>query len=181
MLKSFGCSTEISGAISAMKTTNPTIASPVHDFGLRTRSTSQPGTRSRPRRNVRGAADGRSSATESSEIGSTCDIRVYATGTSARAQPRVEEEVEKVHDQVRDDHADGENDEDRLGERVVVAEHRLLERVAGAGIAEDVLDEDESSDRAREQRGEAVERRQDRVPARVPCHDAPVAQPFCVR
>ena len=56
--------------------------------------------------------------------------------------------------------------EDRLRERVVVAEHRLLQRVAGARVAEDVLDEDEAADRARELRGEAVERRQDRVARR---------------
>ena len=64
---------------------------------------------------------------------------------------------------------------------VVVPEHGLLERQAGAGVAEDVLDEDEPADSAREQRGEAVQRRQDRVPPRVPRHDPAVAQPFGVR
>src|SRR5207248_3894388 len=72
---------------------------------------------------------------------------------SARTQARVEDEVEDVHDQVGDDHADREHDEDRLRERVVVAQHRGLQRVAGAGVAEDVLDEHEAADRAREQRG----------------------------
>src|SRR3954452_17454810 len=173
MLKSFGCATEIRGAISAMSTTNATIARPVHDFGLRSRSTSHPGTRSRPRRMVAGTAAGRSSERGWSEIGSTCDI---SRRTSARAQSRVEDEVEDVHDQVRADHADREDDEERLRERVVVAEHRLLERVAGARIAEDVLDEDEAADGAREQRGESVQRRQDRVAASVARHHSTVAQ-----
>ena len=67
-LKSFGWSTEISGAISAMKTTKPTMASPMHDFGFRSSSTNQPGTRSRPNRRRGGAVMVTFSA------GSSCDI-----------------------------------------------------------------------------------------------------------
>ena len=139
MLKSFGWATEISGAISAMTTTNATITRPVHDFGLRSRSTSQPGTL----QPARAGAAPRRGQIERDRVESA---------SSAGAQARVEDEVEDVHDQVRDDHADGEHDEQRLRERIVVAEHRLLERVAGARVAEDVLDEDEPADGAREQR-----------------------------
>src|SRR3954464_13013282 len=170
MLKSFGWSTEISGAINAITMTNASIARPVHDLGLRTSSSSQPGILNRPRR--RGIAAGGSSA-----IGSSCVI----SSPSARPQPWVEDEVEHVHDQVREDHAHGQHDEERLGERIVVAEHRLLERVAGTGVAEDVLDEDESADGAREQRREPVERRQDRVAPGVARHHAAVGQALCVR
>ena len=85
----------------------------------------------------------------------------------ARAHARVEDEVEQVHDEVRDDHADREHQQQALRERVVAAERRLLQREAGARVAEDELDEDEAADGGRELRGEAVERRQDGVAAGV--------------
>src|SRR5436189_1667668 len=134
-LNPFGSLTEISGAISATITTNASIVRPSRDLGLPSSRTSQPGTRS-CRRVRRGGA-----ASSSSSVGSNCDIR---TGTSGRAQPRVEDEVEDVHDEVGEDHADREDDEERLREGVVVSEHGLLQGVAGARVAEDVLDEDEA-------------------------------------
>ena len=82
----------------------------------------------------------------------------------SRSHPRIEDEVEQVHDEVRDDRAEREDEQERLRQRVVVAERGLLQRVAGTGIAEDELDEDDAADRGRELCGEAVERRQDRVP-----------------
>src|SRR5205823_3962570 len=94
---------------------------------------------------------------------------------------RIEDEVEQVHDEVRDDRTEREHEQQRLRQRVVVAERRLLERVPGTGIAEDELDEDHAADRGRELRGEAVQRRQDRVARRVPRHDAAVAEALGVR
>src|SRR6186997_1459824 len=96
-----------------------------------------------------------------SMVGSSCDMSL------ARPQPRVEDEVEEVHDQVGEDHADGENDQDSLGERVVVPEHGLLEREADARIAEDELDEDEPAYGAGEEGRKAVQRGKDGVPSRV--------------
>ena len=68
--------------------------------------------------------------------------------TSAGPHPRVEDEVEQVHDEVRGDHAEREDEQQALGQRVVVAEHRLLQRQARAGVAEDELDEDDAADGA---------------------------------
>ena len=153
MLKSFGWATEISGAISAM-----TIDERDHRRARCATSGCAAGARTSRercsrRRVTRGAARGRSSG----RVGSSCDIR-----RSRRA--RVEDEVEDVHEQVRHDHADGEHDEQRLRERVVVAEHRLLQRQAGARVAEDVLDEDEARRPAlANSAANPFERRQDRV------------------
>ena len=62
------------------------------------------------------------------------------------------------------------------GERIVGAERGLLQRQADARVAEHELDEDETADRGAELGGEAGQRRQDRVPARVHRHHAPVAE-----
>ncbi len=105
-LKSFGCATEISGAISAMTTTNATIAEP--EARLRVVRAAA--------RASRGRAAGRAARRGGASRWSTCRVRGRAA-TSAGPQPRVEDEVEHVHDQVRDDHADGEHDEQRLRER----------------------------------------------------------------
>ena len=79
------------------------------------------------------------------------------------------------------DHAEREDEQQRLRQRVVVAERRLLQRQARARVAEDVLDEHEPADRAGELRGEPVQRRQDRVAAGVTRHHAPVAQALRLR
>ena len=81
-----------------------------------------------------------------------------AIPTSGAPHARVEDDVEDVHDEVRDEDADGEEEQQRLRQRVVGAERRLLERQAGAGIAEDVLDEDQAADGRAELGGEAGQR-----------------------
>ena len=82
--------------------------------------------------------------------------------------PRVEDDVDAVHDEVGEEDGEREHEQQRLHERVVVAERRLLDREPDARIAEDDLDEDEAADGAREERREAGQRREDRVPRRVP-------------
>ncbi len=77
-LKSFGWADEISGAISAMTTTNETMPSPRHDLRLWSSSTNQPGTRSRPSTRRGGAVMVTFSA------GSSCDIS--RSGASGRGR-----------------------------------------------------------------------------------------------
>ena len=60
--------------------------------------------------------------------------------------------LSEVDEEVRHDRADGEDEQQRLRQRQVVAERSLLQRVAGAGVAEDELDEDDAADRGRELR-----------------------------
>ena len=74
-----------------------------------------------------------------------------------------------------------EDEQERLHERVVVAERRLLDREPDAGVAEDDLDEDEPADGAREEGGEAGQRRQDRVAGRVAGHHLAVLEALGVR
>ena len=81
-----------------------------------------------------------------------------AIRSSGRSHARVEDDVEDVHDEVGDEDADGEEQQQRLRQRVVGAERRLLERQAGAGVAEDELDEDQPADGRSELGGEAGER-----------------------
>ncbi len=64
--KSFGCATEIHGAITAITTMNRTSASPKRDFALPSTRRSQPGMAKRPR--VRGFGSPR----ETAPVGSTC-------------------------------------------------------------------------------------------------------------
>ena len=159
-----------SGAISATTTTKATMTSPSRDFGFASRSTSQPGSAETPRRRARGgAASGRSSAVRI-ELRHQ-PVRRRGSRTRLRMSMMKFATITQIESTTQD----------RLRERVVVPEHRLLQRQADARVAEDVLDEDEPADRAREERGEAVQRRQDRVPPRVPRHHAAVAQPLRVR
>jgi hypothetical protein len=76
--KSFGCATEMSGAMSAMTTTKPTMMRPMHDLGFFRSSTSQPGACSRPLTRIGGAARSRLS------VGSSCDISCSAAAGRGR-------------------------------------------------------------------------------------------------
>src|SRR5439155_15638349 len=167
-----GSCVAISGAKSATRIMNVKTTSPPRDFGFESSRRSQPGTGTRPRR--AGSAGAKVAAGGSSRTW-ICDMVL------CRPDPRVEDEVEDVHHEVRDDHAQREHEQQRLRQGIVRAERRLLERQAGAGIAEDELDEDEAAHGGRELRCESVQRRQDRVASRISRHDAPVAQSFGMR
>ena len=106
----------------AMTTTKPTIARPIRDFRLRAGA--------RATRAVRPAVHVAAAATRAGCRAASSWARA---ATSARPQPRVEDEVEDVHDQVGGDHAERENEQQPLRERVVVPEHRLLQRQPAPG------------------------------------------------
>ena len=88
----------------------------------------------------------------SAPTGSSRRSGVQPATSASAPHAWIEDEVEDVHDEVRDDRAEREDEQQRLRQRVVVAERRLLQRVAGARIAEDELDEDDAADRRRELR-----------------------------
>src|SRR5215472_13923914 len=58
----------------------------------------------------------------------------------------VDQDVDPVRDEVREQHHQGDDHEDALDQRVVIAEHRLEQEVADAGVAEDDLDEQLAGD-----------------------------------
>ena len=118
-------------ARAAPRATIPTIVTiPKHDFGFVSSRRAHSGARSRRARSV----------------GQRKRDRVDDGHDLARAHARVEDDVEEVHDQVRGEDADGEDEQQRLRERIVGAERGLLEGQADARIAEDELDEDEAAD-----------------------------------
>src|SRR5215470_19439448 len=67
---------------------------------------------------------------------------------------RIDQDVDPVRDEVREQHHQGDDHEDALDQRVVVAEHGLEQQVADSGVAEDDLDEklagDDEADRESE-------------------------------
>src|SRR4029079_17290937 len=132
MLKSVGLSTAINGAISATMTTNPTSTMPMRDFRFESSNESHPGMRDRRARSPAATLSGTTSGGVS--VGWSCD-------TLGGPHARVRDEVEHVHDEVRRDHAEREHEQQRLRQRVVVPESRLLERQPRTGVREDELDE----------------------------------------
>src|SRR5215204_7257799 len=136
-------------ASSGAASTAPTMAEkrtmPKHDFGFVSRSRSQPGRRTRRRRREEGRARGPTTAASAGSP-SGKESSVGAIPTSGGPDPWIEDDVEDVHDEVRGEHADREEEEQGLRQRVVRAERRLLKRQPGAWIAEHVLDEDQAAD-----------------------------------
>ena len=61
-LKSFGCATEIHGAINATTTTNATIMRPAHDLRFPSIKASQPGIRTRRPATIAGTGAANSTA-----------------------------------------------------------------------------------------------------------------------
>src|SRR5262252_7117001 len=92
----------------------------------------------------------------------------WATDISAQPDPRVQDRVRDVHDQVDDDEDDREEEDASLQHRVVTVEDRVLEPAADAGPREDGLGENGS--REQEAGLEADDRRdrQHGVPEHVP-------------
>src|SRR4051812_6741783 len=156
----------MSGANSVASTMTVIIASPSAAFGLRTSSLAKPSLP--PRAAFAEAAAG---------LGAMTSMLAMSGGAHAR----VENDVETVHREVREQHEPGDEEQESLRERVVVAERRLLQREPDTRVAEDVLDDDEAADGGAEQRRERGQRRQDRVPRGVAGHDVRGADPLGTR
>src|SRR5579875_676497 len=82
-------------------------------------------------------------------------------------------EQRRGHVGQQDGHQDrhGDQQEQRLHQRVVLVLHRLEQHEAHTGVVEDVLDQDRAADDEPERHGEAGEVRQDRVAGGVVVHD----------
>src|SRR5262252_7922667 len=80
----------------------------------------------------------------------------------------VDQDVDPVRDEIREQHDQGDDHEDALYQRVVVAQHRLEQQVADARIAEDDLDEQLAGDDEADGEGEVGDGGQERVARRVP-------------
>src|SRR3981081_604877 len=104
MLKSVGLLTEIHGAMIAITIMNPTSARPKRDFGFDRSSASHPGRCTPPP--GRGAATLSGTASTSATVGWSCDM-------SVRAHSRIEDQVEEIHDEVRGDHTEREDEQQR--------------------------------------------------------------------
>ena len=89
----------------------------------------------------------------------------------ADLHPRIEDEVQRVGEQVREDHRDGEDQERPLEHREVLVVDRVVGELAEPGPGEERLDRDHpAGDRAELQRRQRHERQQ-RVGHRVAAHD----------
>src|SRR5579862_6922130 len=130
----------MSGEMTASSAMPSTIARPTRPFGFFSSSTSHAGALM-PRRDAAGAERGENGC---------CGSSTWTWLMSRGAHARVEDEVQEIGEEHRDDRADGEDEQERLRERVVVSERCLLQRVSGAGIAEDELHEDHAADGGRE-------------------------------
>ncbi len=119
MLKSVGSATEISGAI----TRDHDHEADEHEgrsatSGCASSSDSHPGTRRPPRLRAVTAVSGASS-------GSMSGLQLRHQLARTRGSRT---KLSEVHDEVRRDHAEREDEQQRLRQRVVVAERGLLQR-----------------------------------------------------
>src|SRR4030095_3353425 len=76
------------------------------------------------------------------------------SGLVARADARVEEAVQHVHEQVRQDYHDGDEHDEVLHDRVVPPQDRLDEAAGESGPGEDGLGHHETADDERETHSE---------------------------
>src|SRR6266571_6506483 len=73
-----------------------------------------------------------------------------SAGLTAIADPRVEDAVQHVHEQVGEDHDDGDEHDEVLDDGIVAPEDRLDQEPRDAGQVEDGLRDDEAADEKRE-------------------------------
>src|SRR6185437_13699537 len=95
------------------------------------------------------------------------------SGLVAIAHPRVEEAVEHVHEEVREDHHDRDEHHQVLHDRIVAPENRLHQEARDPGQVEDGLGHHEAADEERELDADHGHHREDRVLQRVAPDDHP--------
>src|SRR3954447_21603784 len=83
----------------------------------------------------------------------------------------VDDRVQHVDAEVRAEHGEGDDQEDRLHQCVVLVLHRLQQREADAGVGEHRLRHDRPAHHEPERGREPGDARQDRVAGRVGDHD----------
>src|SRR5574337_126995 len=96
----------------------------------------------------------------------------------AIAHPWIEPAVEHIHEQVREDHHDGDEHDQVLNDWVVPPEDRLDEEVWEARQVENPLGDDESADEERELDPDDCDHRQHRILERVTPDDHPSPLPL---
>src|SRR5687768_863546 len=100
-----------SGAARAVATIPEKTTRPKQDFGFVSSSRSQPGRRSLRRRRDEGSTSGPTTAASLGSPSGGSESSLGAIPTSRSPDARVEDDVEDVHDEVRDEHADREEEE----------------------------------------------------------------------
>src|SRR5690242_1755678 len=168
----------MSGAKSESRMKKPTMALPtiILRFSVTTRHTARtraasraPGESRRMTACMSGMSAGGNWSRGSSDAGDVCGAGTEGTWLISRApsftcpHARIEDGVQQIHDQVHEDGGDDYQQQDAVGQRVVLSLDGLEEVEADAGIGEDDLDEELAADDGAQGDGEARHARQDGV------------------
>src|SRR6478735_4899878 len=78
-------------------------------------------------------------AGEPKGVSRTSSGSVVSTGSAIVSHSGIDQSVEEVHDEVGDQHGQGDHEEDTLHQRIVEALDRLEQELPDAGIAEHLL------------------------------------------
>src|SRR5215213_6785977 len=99
----------------------------------------------------------------------------------SQTDPRIEEGVDDVGEQIDEDHQDGEDERCRLHKWVVASGDGVDQKLAGPWQTEDVLDDDCAAQEIADREPEQCQRRNQRIAQNVGRDDRPLPQPLRAR
>src|SRR6185295_17196236 len=108
-------------------------------------------------------------------------IKRIAAPSLVETDPRIDEPIEDVDEEIAEDEAHGDQQHDTLHERVVAGEDRVHHQAADAGQREDVLGDDGAADQRAELEPEHGDHRDQGVAQDVTAHHAPLRQALGAR